>query len=66
MAPNAAAEWNELGKLFYRKRELYRMGWSGVKALDQELVACAKYGGPVALIRDDTKLTRVGAAQVRR
>ena len=65
MGPSAAAEWNELGKLFYRKRELYKMVWPGVKSLDQELVACAKYGGPIALVRDDRKLTRATAAQVR-
>lgn len=61
---STAAEWNELGKLFYRKRELYRMVWSGISALDHELVACAKYGGPIALVRDDKKLMRLGSTQV--
>jgi len=60
---STAAEWNELGKLFYRKRELYRMVWSGISALDHELVACAKYGGPIALVRDDKKLMRLGSTQ---
>jgi hypothetical protein len=65
MAPTgAAADWSELGKLFYRKRELYQMLWReqmGVGRLDDDLVACARYGGPIAVVRDDRKLTRVGA-----
>jgi len=66
MAPTgAAADWSELGKLFYRKRELYQMLWGreqmGLGRLDDDLVACARYGGPIAVVRDDRKLTRLGS-----
>eukprot|EP00959_Pyramimonas_sp_CCMP1952_P125218 2618078-Pyramimonas_sp.AAC.1 len=59
-----AAQWNELGKLFYRKRDLYRMLWQGVN-IETSLVASAKYGGPIALVRDDKKLSKVGVSQVK-
>jgi hypothetical protein len=64
MAPvSAASQWNELGKLFYRKRDLYRMLWKGVN-LEQSLIVCANYGGPIAVVRDDRKLAKLGASQV--
>jgi hypothetical protein len=64
MAPtSAAADWSELGKLFYRKRELYQMLWPQMGSLEDEIVACARYGGPIAVVRDDRKLTRLGANQ---
>eukprot|EP00854_Cymbomonas_tetramitiformis_P004177 gene4177-5156_t len=54
-----AAEWNKLGQLFYRKRELYQMAWREAN-LDCSLVAVARYGGPVATVHDDRKLSKLG------
>ncbi|KAK9907253.1 hypothetical protein WJX75_000093 [Coccomyxa subellipsoidea] len=53
-----AGEWEACGDRFYEKHELYTMAWSDVK-LDQMRVACARYGGPIAMVRDDRKLVVV-------
>ncbi|XP_031676568.1 vacuolar protein sorting-associated protein 16 homolog isoform X1 [Oncorhynchus kisutch] len=45
------ANWNPLGEAFYRKIELYEMGWSLRDGLKECLVAAAPYGGPIALLR---------------
>uniref|UniRef100_A0A4W5LH68 Vacuolar protein sorting-associated protein 16 homolog n=1 Tax=Hucho hucho TaxID=62062 RepID=A0A4W5LH68_9TELE len=45
------ANWNPLGEAFYRKIELYEMGWSLRDGLKDCLVAAAPYGGPIALLR---------------
>ncbi|KAK3251822.1 hypothetical protein CYMTET_38849 [Cymbomonas tetramitiformis] len=54
-----ASEWNKLGQLFYRKRELYQMAWREAN-LDCSLVAVARFGGPVATVHDDKKLSKLG------
>uniref|UniRef100_UPI003AAA6B6E vacuolar protein sorting-associated protein 16 homolog isoform X3 n=1 Tax=Centroberyx gerrardi TaxID=166262 RepID=UPI003AAA6B6E len=46
------ANWNPLGEAFYRKTELYEMGWSLRDGLRDSLVAAAPYGGPIALLRE--------------
>eukprot|EP00850_Spirogloea_muscicola_P020034 SM000206S06243 [mRNA] locus=s206:68260:73829:+ [translate_table: standard] len=62
----AAAEWHELLNRFYRKQELYTMCWKGVD-LRRNLVAASRFGGPVALVRDERKvlLLRSEAIQPR-
>uniref|UniRef100_A0A8C9W9H2 Vacuolar protein sorting-associated protein 16 homolog n=1 Tax=Scleropages formosus TaxID=113540 RepID=A0A8C9W9H2_SCLFO len=42
------ANWNPLGDAFYRKVELYEMGWSLKDGLRDCHVAAAPYGGPIA------------------
>uniref|UniRef100_A0A671T924 Vacuolar protein sorting-associated protein 16 homolog n=1 Tax=Sinocyclocheilus anshuiensis TaxID=1608454 RepID=A0A671T924_9TELE len=41
------ANWNPLGDAFYRKIELYEMGWNLKDGLRDCLVAAAPYGGPI-------------------
>ncbi|KTF91844.1 hypothetical protein cypCar_00035990 [Cyprinus carpio] len=45
------ANWNPLGESFYRKIELYEMGWNLKDGLRDCLVAAAPYGGPIALLK---------------
>ncbi|KAK2888891.1 hypothetical protein Q8A67_014266 [Cirrhinus molitorella] len=45
------ANWNPLGEAFYRKIELYEMGWNLKDGLRECLVAAAPYGGPIALLK---------------
>src|SRR3989338_2075680 len=49
--------WQQLMNRFYRKLELYEMHWT----LDMNMFRFfpAPFGGPVAVIRDDSKLTMV-------
>jgi hypothetical protein len=63
MSIHVTADWHEIGTGdFYRKTEVYSMGWGGVLDLDNFALVGASYGGPLAIIRDDTKLTRVTPA----
>ncbi|XP_070536133.1 vacuolar protein sorting-associated protein 16 homolog [Ptychodera flava] len=59
---HVTADWNPLGEVFYRKIELYSMGWKDVD-LSKYKVAAAPYGGPIALIRDDSKLVKTTSAK---
>uniref|UniRef100_A0A671K865 Vacuolar protein sorting-associated protein 16 homolog n=1 Tax=Sinocyclocheilus anshuiensis TaxID=1608454 RepID=A0A671K865_9TELE len=45
------ANWNPLGEAFYRKIELYEMGWNLKDGLRECLVAAAPYGGPISLLK---------------
>lgn len=60
-------DWIQIGECeregppeYYRKIELYDMGWT-VQKIDIENYAVegASYGGPVAIIKDDKKFLRV-------
>lgn len=53
-----AAEWQLLYNRYYRKPELHRMAWRHVD-LSRHKVACAPFGGPVAIIRDDSKIVQL-------
>ncbi|XP_035827127.1 vacuolar protein sorting-associated protein 16 homolog [Aplysia californica] len=55
----ATADWNPLGEVYYRKCELYTMEWSGLVDLAKHTVAASSYGGPIALMKDDSKTARV-------
>ncbi|KAM6346728.1 vacuolar protein sorting-associated protein 16 homolog isoform 3-T3 [Podargus strigoides] len=50
------ANWNPLGEeAFYRKFELYTMEWSLKEDLRDCLLAAAPYGGPIALLKNNTR-----------
>ncbi|KAM4672694.1 vacuolar protein sorting-associated protein 16 homolog isoform 2-T2 [Amazona ochrocephala] len=50
------ANWNPLGEdTFYRKFELYTMGWNLKEELRDCMVAAAPYGGPIALLKNHTR-----------
>lgn len=56
-----ADDWTSLGEVQYRKVRLYELGWADDEdhRLDRNVVAVAKYGGAVAMVRDETKLLKV-------
>lgn len=56
-----ADDWTSLRDVQYRKVHLYDLDWAGKedRQLDRCLVAVAKYGGAVAMVRDETKLLKV-------
>lgn len=41
--------------LFRRKVEVYEMGWAKEVNFDNAIVVPARYGGPIAVIRDRSK-----------
>ncbi|BFZ22188.1 hypothetical protein BsWGS_25227 [Bradybaena similaris] len=55
----ATADWNPLGDVYYRKYELYAMEWTGLVDLAKHTVAASSYGGPIALMKDESKTARV-------
>ncbi|KAH7651892.1 Vacuolar protein sorting-associated protein 16 [Dioscorea alata] len=64
-AVSVAAEWELLYNRYYRKPEIYSMRW-GRMDLSRHRVACAPFGGPVAAIRDDSKIVQLLAESARR
>jgi hypothetical protein len=63
MSGSNNSEWSDLGGVFYERREVYSLSW-GVD-MDASRVACAPFGGPVAMVRDDRKIIKNAAGQVR-
>eukprot|EP00249_Psilotum_nudum_P017159 c26189_g1_i1 orf=274-2796(+) len=64
MAMSVAAEWQVLYNRFYRKQEIYTMCWQNID-LSRHKVACGRFGGPIAIIRDDTKIVQLRAESAR-
>ncbi|CAL9013237.1 unnamed protein product [Prunus brigantina] len=62
---SVAAEWQLLYNRYYRKPEIYRMSWKHVE-LNRNKVACAPFGGPIAVIRDDSKIVQLGGESAQR
>ncbi|RYR35519.1 hypothetical protein Ahy_A10g050670 isoform B [Arachis hypogaea] len=62
---SVAAEWQLLYNRYYRKPELYPMRWKHVD-LARHKVAGAPFGGPVAVIRDDSKIVQLHAESALR
>ena len=62
---SVAAEWQLLYNRYYRKPELYPMPWKHVD-LARTKVAAAPFGGPVAVIRDDSKIVQLHAESALR
>uniref|UniRef100_A0A165YW57 Protein VACUOLELESS1 n=1 Tax=Daucus carota subsp. sativus TaxID=79200 RepID=A0A165YW57_DAUCS len=62
---SVAAEWQILHDRFYRKPELYQMQWKHVD-LSRNKVAAAPFGGPIAVIRDDSKIVQLYAESALR
>uniref|UniRef100_M4BQT1 Vps16 N-terminal domain-containing protein n=1 Tax=Hyaloperonospora arabidopsidis (strain Emoy2) TaxID=559515 RepID=M4BQT1_HYAAE len=58
-------EWHTLGKVQYQKWSLYAMDWASQNVVDLRdyLVACAPYGGPIALLRDVKKQLKVASPE---
>lgn len=64
-AVSIAAEWQLLYNRYYRKPELYSMRWKHID-LNRNKVACAPFGGPIAVIRDDSKIVQLYAESALR
>lgn len=64
-AVSIAAEWQLLYNRYYRKPEIYSMKWKHID-LTRNKVACAPYGGPIAVIRDDSKIVQLYAESALR
>ncbi|CAN8284876.1 unnamed protein product [Cochlearia groenlandica] len=62
---SVAAEWQLLYNRYYRKPEIYQMRWKHVD-LSRNKVACGSYGGPIAVIRDDSKIVQLYAESALR
>lgn len=62
---SVAAEWQLLYNRYYRKPELYAMRWKHID-LSRNKVACAPFGGPIAVIRDDSKIVQLYAESALR
>ncbi|KAF5202708.1 Vacuoleless1 [Thalictrum thalictroides] len=63
-AVSVAAEWQLLYNRYYRKPEIYSMQWN--VDLTRNRVACAPFGGPIAVIRDDAKIVQLFAESALR
>ncbi|XP_074003457.1 vacuolar protein sorting-associated protein 16 homolog isoform X2 [Numenius arquata] len=58
------ANWNPLGEdAFYRKFELYTMEWNLKEDLQDCLVAAAPYGGPIALLKNNSRKEKSPSAR---
>lgn len=54
------ADWCPLGRDgYFRKIEVYTMGWQQEVNLNAVTLTCASYGGPVAVMRDRSKLIKI-------
>ncbi|XP_026473948.1 vacuolar protein sorting-associated protein 16 homolog [Ctenocephalides felis] len=60
MSAMITADWFTLGRdVYYRKYELYCMGWQNEINLNDMMLYAAPYGGPIALMRNYKKIIRV-------
>eukprot|EP00268_Persea_americana_P035161 TRINITY_DN3472_c0_g1_i2.p1 TRINITY_DN3472_c0_g1~~TRINITY_DN3472_c0_g1_i2.p1 ORF type:complete len:842 (+),score=156.20 TRINITY_DN3472_c0_g1_i2:162-2687(+) len=64
-AVSVAAEWQLLYNRYYRKPEIYSMQWQRMD-LSRHRVAAAPFGGPIAVIRDDSKIVQLFSESARR
>lgn len=65
LSPHPFTECSPLQSVFYRRRELYSLGWSHASQdLHDYLLASAPHGGYIALTRDPRKLVVLGKAAV--
>lgn len=58
----ATANWMPLGHIYYEKQELYSLEWGDLIDLSKYVVAAAPYGGPLALMRDDSNNPNISAS----
>ncbi|KAF8587239.1 vacuolar protein sorting-associated protein 16 [Ramaria rubella] len=60
-AEHPTASWEPIqdGNAFYRKHTVYQMQWKSMDLSDY-VIAAARYGGPLAFMRDSSKLIALG------
>ncbi|KAI3908198.1 hypothetical protein MKW98_029499 [Papaver atlanticum] len=54
---SVAAEWQLQHESYYRKLKIYSMQWQ--VDFSRNKIACAPFGGPIAVIRDDAKIVQL-------
>jgi hypothetical protein len=59
-----ASSWNKLYDRYYRKQEMYKLQW-GELDLAKMKVSGAPFSGPLALLRDTSKISMVSASSLR-
>ncbi|XP_015764646.1 PREDICTED: vacuolar protein sorting-associated protein 16 homolog [Acropora digitifera] len=59
-------DWNPLGKVFYRKEELYSMAWQDTVDISKAIVSAGAFGGPIALMLDDKQFGRVQGSTINK
>ncbi|ORY21590.1 Vps16, C-terminal region-domain-containing protein [Naematelia encephala] len=57
--PIPTSTWDTLENVFYRKEEVYTMSWD-ISDLSDYLIAAAKNGGAIAMMRDERKVMLLG------
>ena len=60
-----AHSWSKLYDRYYRKQQMYRLAWGDEIDLAKMKVAGAPFAGPVALLRDSSKISMVTASTLR-
>ncbi|KAL0062112.1 Vacuolar protein sorting-associated protein 16 [Marasmius tenuissimus] len=62
MSDHPTASWQAMqdGNVFYRRQQLYSLAAGKLPDLGDYIVAGCRYGGPLALMRDNTKLVALG------
>ncbi|XP_020529347.1 protein VACUOLELESS1 isoform X2 [Amborella trichopoda] len=65
MSVSVAAEWQILSSHYYQKPELYSMCWRNMD-LSRHKLACAPFGGPIAALRDESKIIQLLSEPARR
>ncbi|KAI3967604.1 hypothetical protein MKW92_003479 [Papaver armeniacum] len=61
---SVAAEWQLQHEIYYRKLQIYSMQWQ--IDFSRNKIACAPFGGPIAVIRDDAKIVQLLAESALR
>ncbi|KAI0035807.1 vacuolar assembling/sorting protein VPS16 [Vararia minispora EC-137] len=65
MAEHPTAQWqamDDTNNVFYRRQQLYTLDPGKLPNLDECIIAGCRYGGPVAMMRDNAKMIAVGRA----
>ncbi|GAA99834.1 uncharacterized protein L969DRAFT_84183 [Mixia osmundae IAM 14324] len=57
--PPLSSDWELLGEAYYRRSEVYSLQWP-IKDLSDYIVAGAAAGGPIAIMRDESKPMLLG------
>lgn len=63
---HVTVDWIPLGKVYYRKIELYSMAWQEAVDLSKFTISAAPFGGPIALVRDDKHFVRVHGSSINK
>lgn len=60
--PHPTSSWDTIASVFYRSQKLYTLPWT-ITDLSDYLVAAARSGGPVALLRTEPKIGQGGVTR---